>query len=157
MHLENAGSKIYRGLVESVGMKKSAGECIENLIISLLSGNDHCSWYRYMNYSTKTRRTWPQRKFGFRLLRLTLNIAFFCGPEDFTLSDMFSVFNEYKDSASDIRKHWNQRKGWLLGDQASILKTCFARATPAKLCDNGILIHQPSWRTPPTLRGGTRS
>ena len=26
MHLESAGSKIYRGLVESVGMKKSAGE-----------------------------------------------------------------------------------------------------------------------------------
>ena len=25
MHLENTGSKIYRGLVETVGMKKSAG------------------------------------------------------------------------------------------------------------------------------------
>ena len=27
MHLESTGSKIYRGLVESVGMKKSAGHC----------------------------------------------------------------------------------------------------------------------------------
>ena len=26
MHLENTGSKIYRGLVETVGIKKSAGE-----------------------------------------------------------------------------------------------------------------------------------
>ena len=26
MHLENTGSKIYRGIVEGVGMKKSAGE-----------------------------------------------------------------------------------------------------------------------------------
>ena len=26
MHLENTGSKIYRGLVETVGIKKSAGK-----------------------------------------------------------------------------------------------------------------------------------
>ena len=29
MHLENTGSKIYRGLVETVGIKKSAGNFLD--------------------------------------------------------------------------------------------------------------------------------
>ena len=32
MHLENTGSKIYRGLVETVGIKKSAGNSTEYLL-----------------------------------------------------------------------------------------------------------------------------
>ena len=37
MHLENTGSKIYRGLVETVGIKKSAGSSTEYLHLHLLN------------------------------------------------------------------------------------------------------------------------
>ena len=47
MHLENTGSKIYRGLVETVGMKKSAGlvNCHFSLpfcLSVLISNEDSC-------------------------------------------------------------------------------------------------------------------
>ena len=37
MHLENTGSKIYRGLVETVGIKKSAGSSTKYLHLHLLN------------------------------------------------------------------------------------------------------------------------
>ena len=40
MHLENTGSKIYRGLVETVGIKKSAGS--DSLLSLLILDKDNC-------------------------------------------------------------------------------------------------------------------
>ena len=49
MHLENTGSKIYRGLVETVGMKKSAGEIYSVVVVIFKFENMHLAFLRSLN------------------------------------------------------------------------------------------------------------
>ena len=49
MHLENTGSKIYRGLVETVGMKKSAGEISSVVVVIFKFENMHLAFLGSLN------------------------------------------------------------------------------------------------------------
>ena len=58
--LDSAGSKIYRGLVESVGMKKSAGEDDQYSYIWYIHDIVYVIWYIFDDPNTKKR---PWRDF----------------------------------------------------------------------------------------------